>query len=104
MTTFKKGDRVKVEFEAVYKEPYGELSAWLDVGAGSNYLVPLRSLTLVEPEYEEGEMYVDAEGHYFAYFSGANHLYPWFAPGSMRGRAPGYPKRPLTKLVAEEKK
>lgn len=105
MPTFRKGDRVRVEFEAVVTEPVDEDDdVRLQGDATTQYgsWVKASALTLVEPEYEEGEMYVDADGDFF-YYSRAlgTEGAPWFAPGDQDGHRRTFPTAPLRKLVPE---
>ena len=58
-------------------------------------------IEVIEPEYVEGEMYVDSLGRYFKCLTGQGGAKFWTRPGSGVGHPLGFPARPLRHLVPE---
>ena len=112
MTDYKIGDRVRFvqEWKGVIKnivlapDPYVEFEtgrriytgSWVQDGESA------LSVEVIEPEYESGAMYVDADGDYFCYLPDHDiEMGPWYSPGSDMGYGDSYLPRPLRKLVPE---
>lgn len=105
MAAFKVGDRVRVQFDATVLEPTpdqdGDLALKRDVEGFSAAFVRAEHCTLIEPEYEEGAMYVDTDGDFYVYWPDVGEERPWFEPGYDAGHRFDYPTRPLRRLVPE---
>jgi hypothetical protein len=106
VTEFKKGDRVKVEFEAVDETPVNASGRYLRLPNGKVVVSSEgMKITLIEPEYEDGAMYIDAVGDLYAYWPASNGTdFPWVEPGYATPLAFEMPVRPLRKLVPGEEK
>ena len=102
MTDFKICDRVKVEFETRVGSPSpAHKGRSTTDDEGRTFFLPDKYLTLIEPEYEAGEMYVDADGDYFCYLPEWDEDMPWYAVGHDIGYRDSALPRPLRKLVPE---
>lgn len=110
MSGLQKGDKVRVCFEgevrSVYPAQTGS-TCW-DVivqvsgdGGAADTFVRSEHVSVIEPAYEEGSAYIDADGDIFVYWPDVNQARPWFAPGESAPAGDSYPTRPLRKLVAE---
>lgn len=107
MSKFKEGDRVVFSGEGVvdrvdryYTDAKEKVYVRRDGDGRTNIFGP-ESLMLIEPEYEDGAMYVDNEGSFFAYWPHRGAKTPWVEPGSHASVHFDDPVRPLRKLVPE---
>ena len=108
MTDCKVGDRVRATWtkEGVVKriidtpECCIEFEDGIHVYPHSYHGAPM-TIEVLEPEYEAGAMYVDADGDFFAYCPANDKDHPWLSPGTGIGYGPKFPSRPLRKLVPE---
>ena len=106
MAEYKAGDRVRVTqtLEGVISEVDHNVIYLID-GKGILLGVVLGdawAVEVLEPEYEKGAMYVDADGGFYAYWPNERgDETPWAEPGSHHHLRLGVPMRPLRKLVPE---
>ena len=103
--TFKAGDRVCVQFDGTVRNDVSEheaprvmVESGLDGDRYTRYSLPVSAVKLIEPTYQVGALYMDADGGVFMRISAS--AFPWrdFHGGAF---ADGYPPRPLRKLVPE---
>jgi hypothetical protein len=103
VSEYKIGDRVRITrtWEGVAKEIVG---GTILLDSGRRPLVDDDNVTVevLEPEYENGVLYVDAVGAFYVYWPGVGSLKrPWFEPGNENALRAFVPVRPLRKLVPE---
>ena len=99
MGEFKRGDRVKVEFEAKYAHESGR--DYVMVEGVTNARVPRSALTLLEPEWRLGDIVKDEDGTVFVRCLDASH--PCWHTGGLVADHDGerQPIGRLTRLVPE---
>jgi hypothetical protein len=102
MSDYKIGDRVRYEFEGeIIDIPDYEDRVVVKSDGGVGVRVNPSRLTRVEPEYEKGAVYIDAEGLIFYRFLVPLAGAPWRDVKAGGVRFEHYPTRPLRKLVPE---
>lgn len=97
--TPKTGDRVKVEYEGVvdYASKTGRRLVTLKREDGRTIAISPQFVTVIEPAYVTGKMYVDANGTFYLRRAGG-----WILAVAGEHRHHDFPVRPLRKLVPEE--
>jgi hypothetical protein len=106
MTEPKAGDRVRVSYEATYEESETDSVKVRDGEGRAHFYYPRANVTIevIEPAYEPGEVYQDANGLKYLRLKGRNLTWRPIDASSIRWADVGhdYPRRPLRKLVPEE--